>query len=681
MVALESGETNSPIASHYIDARGEEITIAPHIVKHITTLMASPSSSGLTDTVVLYPSHDLITPTTGFMPTSWKFIPETGEPLEGLWQSGQKSWRLPANTPFGYHQLRLENGIQRYSMMIICAPQRCFIPPQLQHSAVWGSCIQLYTLRSQTNWGIGDFDDLKEWITRCAQQGASFVGLNPIHALYPAAPEQASPYSPSSREWLNIIYIAVPKVLAFQTSKWAQKWFHQHKIQQQLESLRNMNWVDYSQVTKFKLIGLHLAFREFRRHPDFKAERLKFAEFLNKGGTSLYRQGTFDALHRFLRNRFPNAQGWSQWSSAYHSPEAPEVVAFQHRHPRLIQFYCWLQWLAATQFAECAKRAIRCQMPIGLYRDVAVGVTGHGAQTWSERHYYCMDAEIGAPPDILGPLGQNWKLPPLDPQKLKQFHFQPFIEMIRANMKGCGALRLDHVMGLLRLWWLPKGEDARHGTYVHYPIDTMLAILALESQRHRCMIIGEDLGTVPQAIVTKLKTAGIFSYKVLYFEKDREHNFMQPEHYPNQSIATISTHDLPTLKGFFAHLDLKLGKQLGLYPDATVLSELHDERTLDCQKLITTIKQTFNLTRLPESQLNHFVHAFLAKTQSALLGLQPEDWLGMTQPVNIPGTETAYPNWRRKLTLNIDEIFSHTDVLELLALLEGIRSHPQPNDE
>lgn len=674
MVASKLGKAISPIASSYIDARGEEVTIDPKILKHLEKLITSPPRGPLTDTAVLYPGNDLMIPTTEFTPTSWQFILENTEQLTGYFQSGQKSWKLPDNTPLGYHQLLLKNDHQSHSITIIVAPRRCFIPSELRTSALWGSCIQLYTLRSENNWGIGDFNDLKKWITHCAGQGASFVGLNPIHALYPAAPEQASPYSPSSREWLNIIYIAVPALAAFQKSEWAQKWFHRHEIQQQLKSLRKIGWVDYSQVMKLKLISLHLSFRTFRRHPDFAAERMKFAEFLKEGGTSLYRQGTFDALHRYLRKKFPDIQGWSQWPEAYREPDALDVVTFQQRHFRLVQFYCWLQWVAATQFAECSKQATHCQMPIGLYRDVAVGVTGCGAQTWSERQYYCMGAEVGAPPDILGPLGQNWKLPPIDPQKLKQYSFRPFIEMIRANMQGCGALRLDHVMGLLRLWWIPKGKDARYGAYVHYPIDELLAILALESQRHQCMIIGEDLGTVPKAIVEKLKAAGIFSYKVLYFEKDREHRFTLPENYSRQSIATISTHDLPTLKGFFQHSDLELGKQLGLYPNAKVLSELHNDRTLDCQGLIKAIRQTFNISSLPESKINHFVHSFLARTQSALLGLQPEDWLGMTQPVNIPGIETAYPNWRRKLTLNIDEIFSHSSVLELLTLLEGVRS-------
>ena len=213
-------------------------------------------------------------------------------------------------------------------------------------------------------------------------------------------------------------------------------------------------------------------------------------------------------------------------------------------------------------------------MPIGLYRDLAVGVAEGGAETWCDRELYCLKASVGAPPDILGPLGQNWGLPPMDPHVMAARGYQPFIDLLRANMTSCGALRIDHVMALLRLWWIPYGETADRGAYVKYPVDDLLAVLALESQRHRCMVIGEDLGTVPVEIVGKLRDSGVYSYKVLYFESDGEHHFRAPQAYPVQAMATITTHDPPTLRGYWQSGDLTLGNRLGLYPDAEILREL-----------------------------------------------------------------------------------------------------------
>ncbi|BAN94918.1 4-alpha-glucanotransferase [Plautia stali symbiont] len=370
------------------------------------------------------------------------------------------------------------------------------------------------------------------------------------------------------------------------------------------------------------------------------------------GGDSLLHQGLFDALHAARRAQDGSGYGWQHWPAEWQQANSAAVLAFRIEHSDEVRFYMWLQWLAAEQFAACWQLCQQQQMAIGLYRDLAVGVAADGAETWRDRQLYCLDASVGAPPDILGPLGQNWGLPPMDPQVMAARGYEPWIALLRASMRDCGALRIDHVMALLRLWWIPKDESAAHGAYVHYPVDDLLAILALESQRHRCMVIGEDLGTVPEAIVDKLRDAGVYSYKVLYFEQESQRRFRAPAAWPRQAMAVTTTHDMPTLRGWWQSDDLRLGSELGLYPDRAVLAGLYRERRLAKQALLRT----------------------LARSECALLGLQPEEWLDMALPVNVPGTVNQYPNWRRKLSVTLEAMAEDYRIDALLTAVQA-RQH------
>lgn len=343
-------------------------------------------------------------------------------------------------------------------------------------------------------------------------------------------------------------------------------------------------------------------------------------------------------------------------------------------HDDDVQFYAWLQWLAHQQLSECFTLSRRLGMAVGLYGDLAVGVAEGGVEAWCDRTLYRMKASIGAPPDPLGPQGQNWGLPPMDPHVLRQRAYRPFIEVLRANMRYFGALRIDHVMSLLRLWWVPYGETADAGGYVSYPIDDLLAILTLESQRHRCVVIGEDLGIVPPEIVQTLRDAGVYSYKVLYFEKEGS-GFRPPERYYPQSMATPTTHDLPTLIGYWQKGDLTLGESLGIYPDADVLAALSEARDDDKRALEEMLLQYGFLSEpLPPDamtdELNAALHRFIASTSSQFVGLQPEDWLRVETPVNVPGTSDQYPNWRRRLPASLASAFESPLGQRLLAAVQ-----------
>ncbi|VGM96439.1 4-alpha-glucanotransferase [uncultured Avibacterium sp.] len=587
---------------------------------------------------------------------------------------------FPQNLPLGYHDLTLAIGTKTYSCRIIIAPKRCYQPQEMvQGKKLWGSFIQLYSLKSEHNWGVGDFGDLKQFLREIAATGADFVGLNPIHALFPANPESASPYSPSSRRWLNILYIDLNALPEFQQSQPAQQWFQQPQIQQTLEKLRTASHIQYREVMALKLEGLRLAFSFFQQQAN-SDRQADFEQFLQQKGESLIIQATFDALHQHLSEQFPEQWGWNYWATQYQDYHSETVAHFQQTHQADIRFYAWLQFIAETQLKECDELCKTLKMPIGLYRDLAVGVSDQGAETWCDKQLYCLKASIGAPPDILAPQGQNWGLSPLNPHILQQRAYQPFIDLVQSNLNHCGALRIDHIMSLLRLWWIPKNGQAQDGAYIRYPVDDLIAILALESHRHKALIIGEDLGTVPKAIVSKLKNAGILSYKVFYFEFDEQGKSRDLADYPYQAMTTLSTHDLPTIDGYWRGYDFELGQRYGIYPNEKILAILQQQRQEAKAKILARLIEVGVEPDLPKDlsspiskKFNHQLQAYVGKVESALLGLQPEDWINMSDPVNIPGTSTQYPNWRRRLSQNVTEIFNDPEVQQLLQKINTCR--------
>ena len=685
LTQLEKDASAAGIAASYINAKGEPEAIAPETRQLLLEAMGFPRAPGkapVPPVKVFSGRQKRIMTFGGSGQFRWQLQTEQGKSYQGEAQGGD-AFALPSRLPQGYHQLALTQGKKAWECRVIIAPQRCYEPqPLLEGGKLWGACVQLYTLRSARNWGIGDFGDLSEMLMQIADHGGDFIGLNPIHSLYPASPESASPYSPSSRRWMNIIYIDVERVPDFQQSKAAQRWWKKKETQRRIAAARQADWVDYSAVNQLKIEGLRLAWAQFSTRDEQDATRRHFTDFVSAGGESLYSQAAYDALHAAMLQEDGQRWGWPAWPEAYRQAQNEAVQQFCRENEDEVNFWLWLQWLANRQFDECWQVCQQRGMSVGLYRDLAVGVAEGGAETWCDPELYCLKASVGAPPDILGPLGQNWGLPPMDPHVMAARAYQPFIEMLRANMASCGALRIDHVMSMLRLWWIPYGMTANHGAYISYPVDDLLAILALESQRNRCMVIGEDLGTVPQEIIGKLRRSGIYSWKVLYFEQESADRYRAPQQWPRQAMASASTHDLPTLRGFWSAGDLTLGEELGLYPDKVVLKGLYENRERQKQALLNALheqgcvpkklgKRAEKLAMSPE--LNRGMLRYIADSGSALLGLQPEDWLDMEQPVNVPGTVDQYPNWRRKLSHTLEEMFSDERVNQLIKDLDRRR--------
>ncbi|WP_281716095.1 4-alpha-glucanotransferase [Alteromonas sp. CyTr2] len=592
---------------------------------------------------------------------------------------------LPLDLPLGYHDVALSADDDEFARSrLIVAPEACYTPNEIKEGKkIWGLSVQLYCVRSEKNWGIGDFSDLALLIEKAAGVGADFIGLNPIHALYPANPNACSPYGPSSRRWLNYLYIDVTAIDGYDDAS-VQAVVSSDEFKATLEHARNVEHVDYEAVAHVKLAALKAVFDVYDAKYLRKSTKQNkaFKAFVEAGGESLDMLAVYDALQSHLKAEGKDSWGWPVFPQEYKDYYNPAVAKFKSANEQDVKFYLFLQWIAAQQLELASNKATDAGMTIGLYRDLAVGVSEGSAEIWGNKDLYCTGASVGAPPDILGPLGQNWGLPPMDPRKLYEQGYQPIIDLFASNMASSGSLRIDHVMALLRLWWVVKGDNAKDGGYVYYPVDDLLGILALESHRNQSLVIGEDLGTVPEEIRSKLADNGVYSYRVFFFEQAEDGGFFSPSHYPVQSMSTLTTHDMPTLIGYWHCLDLELGKEIGLYPTEEILQTLYADRHENKQAILDTLHghgsigdnvgRDVNHTGM-NRELNNGMQVHMAGGSSALLSLQLEDWLEMDKPVNIPGTFDEYPNWRRKLTEDIESMFDRHDINELASKLTHAR--------
>ena len=579
----------------------------------------------------------------------------------------------------GYYTLSAETGGKSCFVRLIVAPESVYQPKLLANGGrMNGLTMHLYSLRSERNWGIGDFTDLLNLMKYAAEKKLDFVGINPLHALFTSKPAFASPYSPSSREWLNPIYLDVEKVGAFTYNEQLKNWLAQPKIRQRIAALRITETVTYTAVWACKRDALHMAFNAFEQDTCEAAEneRAAFEAFVLEKGKALRGFGLFEALDQYYSR--PGQVGWQSWPSEFHQPDGEAVEKFARSHEREIRFYMWLQWLCAEQLREVNQAAAEYGVKLGIYGDLAVGVARGSADTWLNRQDYCMDLSVGAPPDPLGPTGQNWDLPPLNPSMLKHTGYEKFAHLLRENMRLYGVLRIDHVMALCRLWWVLNGKTADFGAYVHYDAEVMFAILALESRRNRCVIIGEDLGTVPDEARHLLNRYQVFSYKVMYFSKGWN-GFQLPEEYPEQAITVISTHDVAPLAGYWTGKDLDTMFKLGTLPDAAAFQTALDEREHDKADLLDKLKETGCLgadVQMPakaDETLLAALHKYGALSRSKLYAVQLENLLGVIDNLNVPGVTEGYPNWAQKMPVSLEDFLQHRLMGGQLAIIDEVR--------
>src|SRR6202140_4592344 len=528
--------------------------------------------------------------------------------VEGSWIT-RRRLELPFDLPTGYHQLEAKIATGAVAgaagaaagaaggapdrCLLIVSPPRCFEPASITAGRrLWGIAVQLYTLRSRDNWGIGDFNDLRSLIRWVAPHGAGFIGLNPLHALAPADPERCSPYSASSRHFLNVVYIAVPVVPEFQECAAARERMADPAVAERLRDLRGRELVDYSGVADLKFEILALLYRDFcDRHLAIGTDRARaFRAFVAAGGDLLQLHARFHALDRYFRATLGVASGWLSWPQEFRDANGKAAARFAAAHPGEVEFYAYLQWLAHEQLCGAQGLARELGMPIGLYGDYAVGANPSGSETWVDQKSYRMGAEIGAPPDPLALKGQGWGIPPQDPHQMLAQRLQGFAALIRNNMRYYGAMRLDHVMALFRLWWVAAGFSPTEGAYVHYPLQQLLAVLSLESSRSSCLVVGEDLGVVPDEMRQAMPEFGLYHYKVLLVEK-LDGRFRRPDEYVRRALATATTHDMPTLRSYWEGRDIELRRRLNLYPSVEVESDVVRERERDRKLLLDALQE------------------------------------------------------------------------------------------
>ncbi len=593
---------------------------------------------------------------------------------------------VPEYLPLGYHNLVVKGKGLSAEAGLIVVPEVCYEPEAMRKGKkIWGSGIQLYTVRSERNWGMGDLTDLGDLAAGMGEQGADFVGLNPVHALYPTNPLHCSPYSPSTRLFDNVLYIDPLRVADYENSAAAQAIVAEHKAL--IDQLRTTEFVEYDKVAPLKMLVLEALFDEFATtHLQKKTVRgAEFAAFCQSRGKRLDQFALFDALFEHFRKTDINSWGWRSWPQAYQTPDSKEVKTFAKENEARITFFKYLQWLMDLQLQNAQKKAKDAGMMIGLYRDLAVGVDSNGADVWADRSLFVLQASTGAPPDGLGPMGQDWGLPPFNPAVLKKERYQPFVELIRNNMRNCGALRIDHAMGLFRLWWCPNGntenKGARYGCYVHYPLQDLLGIIKLESHRQQCLVFGEDLGVVPQEITDSLPPARMYGSMMGIFEQDGD-RYKLPADYKKKALAVLVCHDTPTLKGWWDGKDIDLMRALGFYSDERADAD-HDAREQTRKAVIATLAQ---LGELPEGvnpqaetapafsrEIMEKFSYYLALSAAQITGFQLEDFMMIDSPVNVPGTSSEYPNWRRRLRQTVDELLASEENREFFANLSGCR--------
>jgi 4-alpha-glucanotransferase len=545
---------------------------------------------------------------------------------------------LSPNTPPGYHAFSLEEPAE--SMSLIVSPGRCYLPPDFARGRHWwGVSAQLYAVRSKGNWGIGDFTDLRQLIDTIRERGGDVVGVNPLHALFLDQPSRASPYSPLSRLLLNILNIDVTHVPEFGLSERSHNLVASSTFQQRLRACRASATVAYDEVTRLKRAVLRELYQTFQQRAD-PARRAAFEAFRRGQPEEFQHACVLQVLRDVAQDEFENAC-------------APGVAEFRQTESALIDEFAWYQWIADEQLAEAARAAN--PMDIGIYRDLAVGSDAGGAERWSNPAGFAR-ANIGAPSDLYNPAGQDWGLPAPLPRSMRADSYKSFIDLLRANMRHAGALRIDHAMGLQHLFWVPQGCTAKEGAYVKYPMEDLIGILALESQRNRCLVIGEDLGTVPAGFRERTARAGILSYRVMYFEKNYDSGeFIDAAAYPRLSLAVASSHDLPTLAAWWRDADIDLKKKIGCFGSDQSARAAVAERAEDRKRL-------GGVLGLPDGEnaggkdVICAAHAFLARTSAAIAMAQLDDITLETEPVNVPGTSDEYPNWRRRYATGLEEL-------------------------
>ena len=619
-------------------------------------------------------------PEGGEAPVEWhlELTAEDGrcERAEGRVDSPGDRWelRLPipgAPPPPGYHSLgvAIETAGQRREAQqtLIVTPSRCAtVEDRIGERRAFGLWTNLYSVCSSRGWGAGDTGDLRTLLELAAREGGAFVGVNPLHALW-NRDEHVSPYSPISRLHRNLLYLEVAAVPELDSCSAARERIASPGFARTLEQLRAASHLDYEEVVGAKRSVLELLHQTFAtQHRDAGTPRGgAYQRYLDRWGRALRDFATFVALADHL-GLAPDDGGWRRWPSRYQRPDSTAVCRFREEQGESVDFHCWVQFELDRQLGETARAARALGLPIGIYSDLAIGSSAGGSDTWASPELFAEGANVGAPPDDFAKEGQDWGFPPIDPVRLRAQSYRYWIQMLRSAFAHAGALRIDHIMGLFRLYWIPAGESAAEGAYVRYPARDLLGILALESQRSGALVIGEDLGTVPRGLAARLARWGILSSRVLYFERSGG-SFRSSRRYSRRALVTANTHDLAPLAGFVSGRDLQMRREVGHISSDEELHARQLERHRDHgalrRRLVTEGLLPKGSFPLDPDRFAAAVTGFLCRTPAPLVGLSLDDLVGEAEPVNLPGVPASHHrSWTRRMRVPLDELSSHPAV-------------------
>jgi 4-alpha-glucanotransferase len=546
--------------------------------------------------------------------------------------SRQVRGHLPGDLPIGYHDV-IPSNQSGNSVRLIVSPGRCHLPPDLR---IWGWSAQLYATRSTESWGFGDLADLRRLTQWAKALGAGLVLINPLHAVAPVLPQEPSPYSPSTRRYLNPLYLRIEELPGA-----AGLGQELSRLTGLGRALNDKRLIDRDRVFRLKQEALQLLWGRFEGDPGFDA-------FRTSAGPSLRQFAVFSTLAE------QHGADWRQWPSHYHRPDSRHVRDIAEAHHDRVRYHEWVQWLLNRQLARAAAS-------VPLLQDLPVGFSPDGADAWVWQDLIARDMTIGAPPDLHSADGQDWGLPPFIPQKLREAKYEPFIQTIRAVLRHAGGLRIDHVMGLFRLWWVPQGRKPKEGAYVRYPVDELLAVIAVESQRAGAVVVGEDLGTVEEGVRETLADQNVLSYRLLWFEDT------PPSEYPEKALAAVTTHDLPTLVGIWTGADLEAQRHVGAKPDRAG-SEKFRHKLLEMSGVQSGADATEAIIKTFEQLREAPSMIVLAELEAACM---------TAERPNMPSACGKYPNWSLALPVTLEELESAELPRRLSAILNH-RSKPQP---
>jgi 4-alpha-glucanotransferase len=655
------------IAPRWRDAYGQDREVAPDTLRAVLASLDLPAGTD----AALAESRDrlreqeggtalppLVTATVGrpvtlpVNPGRYRLFLEDGGSAEGEAEArgAGKALLPPVNEP-GYHRVEIGGA----SATLAVAPPRCVALSDLAPGGrLWGLAVQLYSLRRPGDGGIGDFAALRSFVRSAASHGAAAIAISPVHAQFSADPGRSSPYAPSSRSLLNVVHAALPEP--------------EPEDEEETARLESLSLIDWPAATRLRLRGFRRAFAR----AGWDAPGL--AEFRRLHGDLLESHARFEALHGHFFGADPGKWDWRTWPEAFRDPRSPAVDRFAQDHAQEVAFYAWLQFLADQGLRSAQQAAREAGMPVGLIADLAVGTDAGGSHSWSRPDEVLTGLTVGAPPDALGPQGQNWGLVGFSPRGLVQSGFSALLEMLRASLRHAGGVRIDHALGLTRLWVLPEGARASEGAYLHFPETDLLRLIALESWRHQAIVLGEDLGTVPEGFRQRLGEAGVMGLRVLWFERYGTW-FSRPSAWTRDAVAMTSTHDVPTVAGWWTGADLDWRASLGLLRDA---AEERAGRERDRTALWDAFIDSGAASGGPppagepapavDAAVTH-----VGRAACDLVLLPVEDALGQEEQPNFPGTLDEHPNWRRRLSGTPDALLDEPAVAARLASLAAAR--------